>query len=174
MCHILLWATLLGLKRPQSLSAFLSPLLDELLVLEEGIKAFNATPVIFFTLIARCVLDQLEYKGQQMFLDTPAQNEYQRCNKSRLQGTYLPILSKMMYPGLQRFLSSECLLNTSTDNQKFPLSAKGTHLPPEGRTQPTQHAFGMGYARVRENSPDATLKKTAKSTGVKGRHEVIL
>ena len=171
--RILLWSILPGPKRPRSLSTYLRPLVDELLLLKDGIEAFDADTGDFFTLKARCVLEQLDYEGQQMFLDTLGQNAYQGCNKCRLQGTYLPILSKMVYPGSRRFLPLDHPLRGSTGNQSFPFSAQETRPPPEGRTQETQHAFGVAYARVKANgAPDATLKKMAKSTGVKGTYDV--
>ena len=69
---MLLWSILPGPRRPQSLSTYLRRLMHEFLVLKDGIEAFDANTSDFFTLKARCVLEQLDYDGQQMFPDSSA------------------------------------------------------------------------------------------------------
>ena len=68
--RIPLWSILPGPNKPRLLSAYLRPLVDKLLVLKDGIPAFDSDSSQSFTLKARCVLDVLDYEGQQMFLDS--------------------------------------------------------------------------------------------------------
>lgn len=171
--RMLLWSILPGPNRPRSLSAYLRPLVDELLVLKDGIEAFDSDSGQSFTLKARCVLNVLDYEGQQMFLDCLGPNAYQGCNKCRQPGTYLSNISKMVYSDSRRFLPSDHPLRsfTPTNVQRFPFRAEESRPPPQARTQESQHQYGIAYENARANGVnETTLKKVAKSTGVKGRH----
>lgn len=120
--HILLWPILLCPNKAWSLSAYLCPLVDELLLLKDGIPPFDSDSCQSFTLKARCVLNVPDCEGQQMFLDSLGPNAYQGCNKCRQPGSYLQILSKMVYSDFWRFLPSDHPLRTfsSTNIQWFP------------------------------------------------------
>ena len=104
--RMLLWSVLPGPKKPKSLSTYPGPLVDELLQLEKGVECYDSDTREHFKLKARCVLDILDYEGQQMFLNTLGQNAFPRCNKCRQPGTYLPILEKWSTQIRGDFLSS--------------------------------------------------------------------
>ena len=166
--RMLLWSVLPGPKEPKSLSTYLGPLVDELLQLEEGVECYDSDTRDHFKLKARCVLDILDYEGQQMFLNTLGQNAFQGCNKCRQPGTYLPILEKMVYTDSRRFLVINHPLR-SESGPIFPHVGEETRPPPEGRRQCQQHQYGVAYERAKENGASNTaLRAMAKSTGVKG------
>ena len=102
--RILLWSVLPGTKKPKSLSTYLGPLVDQLLQLEEGVECYHSDTRERFKQKARCVCDILDYKGQQMFLNTLGQNAFQGCKKCQKPGTYLPILVKVVYTDSKTFL----------------------------------------------------------------------
>ena len=119
--RILLWSVLPGPKKPKSLSTYLGPLVDQLLQLEEGVECYHSDTRERFKLKARCVCDILDYKGQQMFLNTLGRNAFQGCKKSQQPGTYLPILVKVVYTDSRRFL----LINHPLRSESGPIFPHG-------------------------------------------------
>ena len=120
-----------------------------------------------FKLKARCMLDILDYKRQQMFLNTLGQNAFQLCNKCQQPGTYLPILEKVVYTDSSRFLLINHLLR-SESGPIFPHGEEEIRPPPEGRRQCQQHQYGVAYERAKANGGSNTaLRSMAKSTGLK-------
>ena len=108
-------------KKTKSLSTYLGPLVDQLLQLEEGVECYHSDTRERFKLKARCVCDILDYKGQQMFLNTLGQNAFQGCKKSQQPGTYLPILVKVVYTDSRRFL----LINHPLRSESGPIFPHG-------------------------------------------------
>ena len=119
--RILLWSVLPGPKKPKSLSTYLGPLVDQLLQLEEGVECYHSDTRERFKLKARCVCDILDYKGQQMFLNTLCQNAFQGCKKCQQSGTYLPILIKVVYTDSKTFL----LINHPLCSESGPIFPHG-------------------------------------------------
>ena len=119
--RILLWSVLPGPKKPKSLSTYLGPLVDQLLQLEEGVECYHSDTRERFKLKARCMCDILDYKGQQMFLNTLGQNAFQGCKKCQQSGTYLPILIKVVYTDSKTFL----LINHPLCSESGPIFPHG-------------------------------------------------
>ena len=120
--RILLWSVLPGLKKTKSLSTYLGPLVDQLLQLEEGVECYHSDTRERFKPKARCVCDILDYKGQQMFLNTLGQNAFQGCKKCQQPGTYLPIFVKVVYTdSKKRFL----LINHPLRSESGPIFPYG-------------------------------------------------
>ncbi|XP_078595052.1 uncharacterized protein LOC144872603 isoform X2 [Branchiostoma floridae x Branchiostoma japonicum] len=152
-----------GPREPKNLNPYLQPLVDELLMLEEGVWMYDASRDAEVKVRAEVMLNVMDYPGQCKTGKTKNAGAISACNKCWLVGQYSKPLQKVFYIGHRRLLHPDNPLRTADG---FPEAGPEHRSAPRPKKREEMMAFGKMVEEAPTTAQKNLISKATGKTGV--------
>ncbi|XP_035688707.1 uncharacterized protein LOC118424238 [Branchiostoma floridae] len=166
---LLLVGMIHGPREPKNVNPYVEPIVDELLLLLEGVWAFDGLKKEAFKLRAKVLLWVLDFVGLCKCGKTKGPGAISACSKCWIQGRYSHTLSKTVYTGARRNLDSDDPMRKDVHN--FPDKTVEDRGPPRSRTAEEMDVIADVCDPETTALPKTLLGNVQKATGKTGKEE---